>query len=291
MRKFIIIFAVLTVLFSIIQLSIPQNSTSENKVVHFSIDDVENLFYDLVENETEYNSIFDNYFLATLRNYHNEYSAKFTLYTYEWTDRYSITDIPTKFRNEFHKNSEWLRIGFHWIEPKFNQNTPAKEICESFIAVNRAINHFASESAIAHTLRLHYFYGNDSILTFINNMGGVNSLLGADQPNRKSYNLTITESDSLYRYHYVRTNTIQYFSTDIRLERYWNILLRLNQLRNRDTLVIFTHEWALSEQSLKELSSKIIREHTIQPNCLTRLNMDATIKWLHENGYQHTFLE
>ena len=153
-------------------LNYPEISNSKEKVVHISFDDVEDVFNDIISHETEYTSIFDNKFLSRLREYHYKYDAKFTLYTYEKATGYNLAEFPTKYRSEFIKNSDWLKIGFHWLRPDFEKNVSVEKFSKSFFIVDSLIKNFAGDKTLTSTLRLHYFYAPDSILTIFNG-GGV----------------------------------------------------------------------------------------------------------------------
>lgn len=113
----------------------------------------------------------------------------------------------------------------------------------------------------------------------------------ADSEARLSYNLSYTESDSLWKHKYLSKGGRKYFSTDIRLEHYPVILYKLKQLQNRDTLVIFTHEWAIGNQTIIDFGSRLLHDRRIQINSLNRKNLEIAIKWLYDNDYKFTFLE
>lgn len=91
-----------------------------NKVVHFSFDDVFDVFKDLHKNVDQYESVFDNEFLNDLKVLHKEYGAKFSLYIYEKDDSFNLADMPVRYKEELRKNSDWLKFGFHYPEPIFN---------------------------------------------------------------------------------------------------------------------------------------------------------------------------
>lgn len=141
----------------------PHKSESERKTAHLSIDDVEIMTGDIIRHQDEYNSIFDNRFLSFLKDCHDEYGAKFTLYTYAHTPAYSLREFPDKFKDEFYANRDWLRFGFHWIEPAFREGVDVKTFKEAFHEVNTSIERFAGKGSISRTLRLHYFYLPDSL--------------------------------------------------------------------------------------------------------------------------------
>lgn len=58
-------------------------NAAPSKKVHISFDDVSLCLQDLANNKAIYSSIFDNQFLADLRNLHSQTGACFTLYVYE----------------------------------------------------------------------------------------------------------------------------------------------------------------------------------------------------------------
>lgn len=283
-----LIIGIITLSFVALQLlDFPDKSDSKQKYVHFSIDDVEDVFYDIISHKDKYGSIFDNPFLGRLHEYHRVYNAKFTLYTYQRTSSYDISDFPIKFKHEFIKNSSWLRFGFHWIEPIFCKDVSVAQFRRSLNAFNHSVINFAGNSSLTHTLRLHYFYASDSLLTCVNGGGW----LCADEKGRLSYNLTKSESDFLWKHKHIVKDGRKYFSTDIRLEHHPLIIHELKRHQDRDTLVIFTHEWALGEQPFKTFLNHLLHERKIQINHVTNNNFEKTVKWLYDNEYTFTFLE
>ena len=103
---------------------------------------------------------------------HDTYGLKVTLYSYETADTFSISRFPRKYHDDFINSSDWLRIGFHYISPNFSKDIPAINVMESYRRFNNALSIIADTSVIAKSLRLHYFFGTDSLITFINNWGG-----------------------------------------------------------------------------------------------------------------------
>lgn len=268
--------------------SFPEKSKSESKIAHLSIDDVEIAFADIISHQNEYKSIFDNSFLSSLQKYHEEYGAKITLYTYAKTASYNLSDFPDKFKKDFSDNSDWLKIGFHWTEPAFTEGIDLNCFKESLTQVDSAVMRFAGENSTTRTLRLHYFYLPDSLLIAFR--GGVN-LLSADTKGRKSYNLSDKETELLWDNRFLQKDSIKYFSTDIRIEAHPIIAYELKKHQNRDTLVIFTHEWQLGPQNIKEVAAALIYDREIRSKKLNEYNLEYTCKWLHDNGYTFSFLE
>lgn len=222
----------------------------ENTPVHISIDDVERSMRSLVYDSALYQSIFDEPFFGFLRDMHTKYEAKFTLYIYEKASGYDIEDFPLKYKKELRQNAGWLKFGFHSIEPQFQPDSELGDSCllfeKAFHKVNASIVEFASESNISDKLRLHYFYASKTQLYALK-AGGVNTLFTADDPERKSYSMSDQEQDSLRSGSYRDSNFV-YLATDLRIEKLSFPYFDLLQHAENDTLVIFTHEWALADK-------------------------------------------
>jgi len=100
-------------------------------------------------------------------------------------------------------------------------------------------------------------------------------LLGADDEGRISYNLNRLQSDSLYARRAYIYDSIYYHKTDIRIERMECFPLELLNYQNKDTITLFSHEWAMNGHR----------------NILNRIKLRQSIKWLAKNNYKFTFLE
>ena len=96
---------------------------------------------------------------------------------YEESSRFRAADIPKKYKKEFSCNSDWLKIGYHWEKPEFRSDIPVRRFKDSFIAVNNSIKEFGDTSCISSTLRLHYYFCPDSLLSCITNLGGGKSII------------------------------------------------------------------------------------------------------------------
>ena len=269
-----------------------------NKVVHLSIDDVD-AFLDLVKYQDEYQSIYDHQLFNYLRHLHDEYGAVFSLYVYQHSADHSlsISDVPRKFKTDFMNAKCWLRIGFHAIDIHENIPTTVNEFKNAYDEVNTAIGNFADSSMIAHTVRLSHFYSPDSILS---QLRGVCTLLCADSPSRSSYDLNPRQIENLYSHGLVCNSNRSYLVSDLRTEHQSLplIISKLNRLTYRDTLVIFTHQWAISPQSgisfiKKQLKQAVRKSYTVgmQPNSLNRLNLEVVIKLLKIHNYHFSFLD
>ena len=139
--------------------NMPGLPRADKRTAHISIDDVSHVFSDLSRNADSYESIFQNSLLSHLKEMHDTYGLK-------------VTRFPRKYHDDFINSSDWLRIGFHYISPNFSKDIPAINVMESYRRFNNALSIIADTSVIAKSLRLHYFFGTDSLITFINNWGG-----------------------------------------------------------------------------------------------------------------------
>ena len=271
-----------------------RNDVEESdRVVHLSLDDVE-VFADLIGNQQDYDSLFQHPFMAFLQELHRDYGMRITLYTYEHLRNGNgrdtlLEDMPLKYKNDFRKASDWLRIGYHSNRAKFDSLVSVSDFRDSYNNVNGAIAQFADSSMIASTLRFHYFFAPDSLL---NALTGVKTLLCADDCNRLSYNLTTSEAMTVAKRGRINKNGISYRRTDLRVDDNFRVIGDLKRIENVDTLVVFTHEWKLwhspENYNHRSLAGKI-KVRTWES--INKGLFKETVKWLKEAGYKFSFLE
>ena len=263
-----------------------------NKVVHLSLDDVE-VFGDLIRHQQDYDTLFQHPLMAFLLELHREHGIRITLYTYEYYgngDIYvGIDEMPLKFRDDFRKSADWLRIGFHSPRAKFDSLVTVADFKNSYYNVNSAIARFADSSMVASTLRLHYFFAPDSIL---NALTGVRTLLCADDSNLVSYNLSASESRAVCNGGTIVKKNISYIRTDLRLDDNFGVPGDLRHLDNVDTLVVFTHEWKLWHKPETDSTRSLLGKFKIRASeIVNRKLFKETVKRLNESGYDFSFLE
>ena len=249
------------------------DTTLEQKKVHLSFDDVFEVLQDLQVNQDHYDSVFDNPLLNRLKDMHHEYGAKFTLYVYEKNQdfNYDISHMTSKFRDELNTNSNWLKFGFHSIEPNtsFDSSLSIEEFIESYNRVHNEIIRFAGEESVAKVLRLNYFRGSDDKVEYLTSQG-ITGLLCADD-DRISYNLSDAMQNELKVNGTLHYKGMNYYNTSLRLDKLDNVVNDLTNMMEEETLVLFAHEWALSDDKLNQL--------------------ELALKWLVKNKYTFTFLE
>lgn len=79
------------------------------------IDDNSFVFTDLAKNK--YDSLFDHFYLRSLRELHEKYGSKFILKCFYENahdpEKSNLSQVPDCYRDEFEKNSDWLHLAFH----------------------------------------------------------------------------------------------------------------------------------------------------------------------------------
>ena len=263
-----------------------------HRVVHLSIDDVE-VLGDLIKHQQDYDSLFQHPLMAFLQELHSKHGLRITLYTYESFndgDSYTtIQDMPLKYKRDFRKSSDWLRIGYHSSRADFDSLVSVVAFRDSYNNVNSAIAQFADSSIVASTLRFHYFFAPDSLLSVLT---GIGSLLCADDSSRSSYNLTPSEVETVARGERIVKNDISYRRTNLRVDDNFRVFSELKRLEPIDTLVVFAHEWKLwhsPDKDDRRSAAGKIRARTWE--CINRELLKETVRQLNEAGYKFSFLE
>ena len=225
------------------------------KKVHFSFDDVCICMKELINDSTQYNSIFDHPFLGKLKLLHKSTGAKFTLYVYEKDGDYDISQFPQKFADEFDHNGDWLKVGYHAMSPSISKDSIS--IASAFISsFDRVDSIFTAKfkSAKSSTIRLHFFHATQDEVDHLRNRG-ITRLLAADD-DRISYSLTESENSQLLVDEILTKNGMTYISTDHRVERD-NTIAGLIRNANDDEFVVFTHEWAYKGSVIRSINFMI----------------------------------
>ena len=212
--------------------------------VNFSIDDTIDFFEDITVNQ--YESIFQNEFLGKLKKYHDKYNTNFTLYCfYENNKSFTLKQCTHKYKDEFRKNSDWLKFGFHAYNSNSDYSTDYENISKDYNDVISELIKISSEENITTTIRLEKFLGNKkNINKLITN--GVTGLLGADTNNRIDYFLDETQNNELFEKDILQFDDIKIYNTDMRIEK-WNLVNKM-EIQGDNLLVVFTHEWALNHK-------------------------------------------
>lgn len=249
-----------------------------NMFIHMSFDDVTYCLQNLKNNKTTFTSIFDDVFLAKLKELHEKYSAKFSLYVYQ----NAFNQLDDTYLNDFNANSDWLKIGFHAT------NETANLVNETYDNANSNYVSFLSKCLeVAGTIkiidmmpRLHYFGGSEAALNGMRDTKGFIGCLTADD-DRDTIYLTEEEQEYLRNYDNLvdNKNNLAFYSTDMRLDwfngsfssdynydepvkdnPYDELVYRMNTTAKTNmyqSIIVFTHEWQCYNSSYELIDTFI----------------------------------
>lgn len=231
--------------------------------IHFSIDDCNDLFKDLTENQEIYHSIFDQEFLGFLKKMHESYDIVFSLYVfYDWNleeTGFDLSMATNKFQREFEENSEWLKFGYHASDADFYKRNSPQEAKEYYNETIMELVRVVGEKSIDTFVRLDRYTANEQVVDALHNTDyPVCGLLIADRADaetRSSYDLSKKEQEICYTQDwYCDDRGMCYTPTDVRLEsissddEFYNLI---NNMGNQQILTIFTHEYEIEKESVQ----------------------------------------
>ncbi len=124
----------------------------------FSIDDNSFFLRDIAQKK--YGSLFECFYLKTLRDLHERYGAKFVLNIYYTTgDDFSLPQFPDRYRSEWRDHAHWLKLAFHAHanDPaRPYQNAPAPKLIADLDQVAEQILRFAGEATYSPPTVIHW---------------------------------------------------------------------------------------------------------------------------------------
>lgn len=230
-----------------------------NNFAHLSIDDVTYCFINLKNNYETYSSLFDEPLFNYLKDLHEKYGVVFTLFAYNLN---VLNDIGDKFKPDFIKNSDWLKIGFHSQDSGSMQQNTTLEVLEFYNNFITNIERIAGNNTIDKIIRLNYFYATKEQLTALKNAkGGIYGLLTSDNGITVPY-LSTEQNEFLQKNSNLIDTTLKlyYFATNFRIDWFLSNgpladTTPTEELEKRysdaqyssyyNDLVAFTHEWLL----------------------------------------------
>lgn len=140
------------------------------KKFRLSSDDNILFLQDINKNKDRYSSIFENPYLAIYKKAHDSFGAKVHLNLfYEFIpnsrdfsgerEYFNLSMMTDKFRDEFRKNSDWLKLAFHanaeYPDKPYKDASPDK-IREDYTKICREIERFAGAECISNTTTVHW---------------------------------------------------------------------------------------------------------------------------------------
>ena len=124
-----------------------------------SLDDNIWFLKDISENSLKYNSIFENPYLGFLKEVHDTYGTKIHINIYYQTDGFNLSQMTDKYKSEWIRNSNWLRLSFHALgndpdKPYINAGyDQVKKDCDM---VKEQIRRFAGKELLGPVTTLHW---------------------------------------------------------------------------------------------------------------------------------------
>lgn len=220
----------------------------EEKFIHFSIDDVINIFEDIEKHH--YDSIFENRTLNYLKKMHDLYGLKVSMNCFYAKGGFNLSMCSEKYKNQYEKNSSWLKFGFHALDGNVDYNNLSmKQSIRDFNLVMTNLSRIVGEKSIDNVIRIHQYHAKEGFVSFLSK-NGVEGLLSPDDE-RFAYYLDSTKSSYIRQFDYYndKLNCMMFYQTDARLEQVKSVNEKLTKISN-DSLIgrqinIFTHEWLI----------------------------------------------
>ena len=218
--------------------------------MHISVDDVFTVLKDLTENQNNYASLFDHPDFKFFKEMHDTYGSVFSLYVYNrmHDDTFTISNVTTKYKQEFSDNANWLKFGYHsdW------EDTKAVDLEDTYLVSNvesvyADISRFASYNSIDKIPRFGFFSANKSGLVALRDKGLILGALTADDDRASNTGLSGVSLSVLKVADRLDVDGISYFKTETRLDRVSqeDVISNLNTLSdskyNQESHILFSH--------------------------------------------------
>lgn len=208
----------------------------------FSVDDNIWFLQDLSNND--YDSIFDNSYLKLYKRLHDTYDAKFQLNIYFETDGFDLTLMTDRYKDEWIRNSDWLRLSFHAKADRPDcpyMNASYDEAYNDCKKVHDEIIRFAGKETLDLYTTIHYCQASpDAIRGFRD--AGLKGLVGLFEPGRSCYGLAFDSFNEPYKYD--EKSNLYYFANDmiINLFPIKEIVPRLEKVKEKKFVEVMIHE-------------------------------------------------
>ncbi len=255
----------------------------------FSIDDNSFWLRDIAREG--YDSLFDCFYLAILRNLHQEYGTRFTVNIYHHTaDGFEITEFPDRYRGEFEDNADWLVLAFHARanDPdRLYQYAPPDELIRDLDMVQEEIVRFAGDQTLAIPTVIHWGMVLPEALPLLYERG-VRVLSGFQQPTSHGYDVNYWLDDVRSEWAYSH-EALKDFASGI-------VFSRVDIVCNNTPVdrVAPTLQPLYDNPYLAEIMDLFTHEQYFWPFYVNYLpdhaqRLDAAIRWVTERGYEPVF--
>ena len=168
-----------------------KDGTMVQQCIHVSFDDVKDVTAALAAGTLA--SVWDNAFLAALKDAHDKYGMTFSLYLYAVP-----SPVPTKYQAELAAAAKWLKWGLHGWGGDYSEASYTKGQSDWNTMVSAVLAMTGTQEAVDRMPRLHMFAGTREALRGMRdaNLGALGFLTADDA--RDSYYLDAQRRDWLY---------------------------------------------------------------------------------------------
>ncbi|MBQ2714960.1 MAG: hypothetical protein IJF76_04965, partial [Clostridia bacterium] len=181
-------------------------------VYRISSDDNVIFLQDITKNKDVYKSIFDNPYLAVYKKAHDLYGAKVHINLfYEFDDQarslfsspreyFNLSMTTDKFKEEFTKNSDWLKLSFHAYSEfpdKPYEHATREKITSDCIKVVKEIIRFAGPDSLSDTLTVHWGEANRECVRGLRSLGIKNFAAYFDPDDNGDYIVSYYHKENL----------------------------------------------------------------------------------------------
>lgn len=221
------------------------------KTVHFSVDDTIWLFNDL--NSNNYGSAFEQPTLAFFRELHQRYGTAISFYCFGEQDWMKLENVTDRYREELEKNGEWIRFGFHARNENVRYaQADAQQAATDYADVKAQLWRIAGGNLDEYP-RIHCYSANRPALEAMRGKG-LRGVLCSESEDIVSYDLEENEAKRLRSVGVYSSKAfgLTYLATDIRIEETECMLEPILTKQNRQHLEVFTNEWALKREYIRE---------------------------------------
>lgn len=197
-------------------------SYQQDKIVDYTIDDTYEILTAL--NDLESDNLFDDPTFAILKAMHDTYGLKITLFVfYAKHDKINLSNITTKFKQQFMECSSWLKFGYHsQYEDTHPSNSTTDELIANIEETYSAISNFAGEDSISRFTRFGFFNVSQEQLIELRKRNLICGVFTADDNRTANCGLTGGQLTYMQNYsHFIDLeNDIHYFRTLKRFDNY-----------------------------------------------------------------------
>lgn len=244
----------------------------------FSVDD--NIWFLRDLSLGQFSSIFDHPYLKVYKELHDRYDAKFQLNIYYETEGFDLSLMTDKFKSEWIKNSNWLRLSFHARADAPDcpyLNASYEKAYEDCSMVHREIIRFAGKETLDLYTTIHYCVASPDAVKAFKDVG-ICGLVGLFEPGRYCYNLCYDEFSEPYKFD--PDSGLYYFVNDmiVNLFPLSEITPRLEKVREKDFVEVMIHEQYFYDYF-----------HMYQPDFSAKV--EACISYFTECGRKSVFLD